>query len=267
MRIWYQSMTQARLFGSYQAALRKMVDQARDAATEVVIHALEDTGGLGKQYHYLEHLQATEMLRNVETATQQGYDAFVIGHFTDAGIKAAREITDMPIIGLGESSMHIACMMGKKFSLIGINRKSLACIEDNVHAYCLDGRMASAETMHLDDPAMLEQALSNAESRDRTLRAFEQAALDCEASGGEVMIPAGGILMALLASTGLHRTRRGSSIVNGVAVAIKTSEMAVNLRRIMGGAFTSKSLSYAPPSLKELKQIHECYGTQVYQSL
>ena len=57
------------------------------------------------------------MLKNVHRAVREGYDAFLIGNIADPGLREAREIADIPVLGLCESAMHVACMMGASFSL------------------------------------------------------------------------------------------------------------------------------------------------------
>jgi allantoin racemase len=267
MKIWYQSLTHKSLFGAYQEVLASIVNEVKDPGTQIDIHSIKETGGLGKQFHYLEYLQTAEVLENVEKAVEQGYDAFVIGHFTDSGLQEAREIASIPVLGLGESSMLMACMMGKRFSLVGINQKSLGYIEEKIRAYGLEQRLASMTTMKLPGPSVLEEALANPQARKDILASFDQAAHICEQNGGEVIIAAGGVAMAVLATAGIHATSRGASVLNGIAAVVKASEMAVRMNHLMDGCFTSKSLSYAAPLPGEMEQIRQYYGNQVYRTL
>lgn len=233
---------------------------------QIDVHSLKQSGGLAKQYHYLEHLQVTEVLENVERASEQGYDAFAIGHFTDSGLQAAREIAPIPVLGLGESSMLMACMMGKKFSLVGLSRKSLSCIENNVHAYGLSDRLASTSAMKFDEPSVLEQGFHNAQARLRIVESFDLAAQSTVDHGSEVVIPAGGIAMAILALAGVHSTKSGASVLNGIAALVKMSEMAVRMNQFMDGNFTSKYMSYASPAAHEMDEIKRYYGEHIYRS-
>ncbi|MBO9357144.1 hypothetical protein GG851_24400 [Bordetella petrii] len=267
MKIWYQSFTHPALYPAYNRALAGLIAGLHEPSTQVDIHCLEQSGGLAKQHHYLEHLQTTEVLDNVEKAVEAGYDAFAIGHFTDSGLQAAREIASIPVLGLGESSMLTACMMGRKFSLVGINPKSLACVADNVHAYGLSGRLAGVAAMVFDEPSALEQGFSDAAARKRVVDSFTQASDQTLAMGSEVIIPAGGIAMAMLTVAGIHAVGRGASVLNGIAALIKCAEMAARMNEFMGGRFTSKQLSYAPPTLSEMEAIRQYHGTQVYRSL
>ncbi|HTE14891.1 MAG TPA: hypothetical protein VK642_07415, partial [Burkholderiales bacterium] len=52
-------------------------------------------------------------------------------------------------------------------------------------------------------------------------------------------------------------------IVNGIVELVKMGEMAVKLRKITG-RFTSKRLSYAPPTGDYLERTRAFYGADVY---
>ena len=267
MRIWYQSFTRSSLYPAYNEALRRLIDSLCNDATHVDIHFLKESGGLAKQYHYLEHLQTTEVLENVEKAVEAGYDAFAIGHFTDSGLQAARELAPIPVLGLGESSMLTACMMGHKFSLVGINPKSLAFVAENVRHYGLSDRLAGVAAMVFDEPTALEKGFVDADACAKVVQSFTEAGNRTLALGAEVIIPAGGIAMALLSQAGIHSIGQGASVLNGIAALIKCAEMAVQMNRYMGGRFTSKQLYYAPPNSTEMNAIREFHGSDIYRSL
>jgi len=82
-------------------------------------------------------------MENVQIATRRGFDAFLIGNIGDPGIHACREITTMPVLGLCETALLTACMMGRNFSLVTINEKFTPRIIDNVHRYKLERRLAA----------------------------------------------------------------------------------------------------------------------------
>ena len=75
------------------------------------------------------------------------------------------------------------------------------------------------------------------------------------------MIPAGGIVMALLALAKVHEID-GAPIVNGLIALVKVAEMAVGIRRLTG-TFTSKKLTYAPPTGDLLADIRRAYGARL----
>ncbi|MFK5977467.1 MAG: aspartate/glutamate racemase family protein [Rhizobiaceae bacterium] len=55
---------------------------------------------------------AREMICNAIQAEREGYDAFVVSHFQDAGLYEARSAVDIPVIALGEATMLYCCQLG-----------------------------------------------------------------------------------------------------------------------------------------------------------
>src|SRR5439155_625318 len=47
-----------------------------------------------------------------------GFDAAIIAAFGDPGLLAARELFDIPVVGMAEASMITACLLGRRFSLV-----------------------------------------------------------------------------------------------------------------------------------------------------
>ena len=121
MKLWYQSLTRPSAWPAYNAALRAVLDAAKDGGTTIEVHGIEKRGGVGDQYRYLEFIEAQEVLENVERAGREGFDAFLIGNIADPGLREAREIADMPVLGLCETSAHLANLMAGNFSLVTRN--------------------------------------------------------------------------------------------------------------------------------------------------
>ncbi|RNF34361.1 aspartate/glutamate racemase family protein [Paracoccus methylarcula] len=59
-------------------------------------------------------LQTLEILAE----RHQDYDAAIVAAFGDPGLGAARELFDIPVVGLAEAGMLTACMMGGKFAIV-----------------------------------------------------------------------------------------------------------------------------------------------------
>lgn len=63
-------------------------------------------------YHILEEI--------IQSEKEGGYDGYVLACFGDPGRQAAREITDKPVIGLGEASLAFAGMISDQYSIMTI---------------------------------------------------------------------------------------------------------------------------------------------------
>ncbi|MGH7155577.1 MAG: aspartate/glutamate racemase family protein [Acetobacteraceae bacterium] len=267
MKLWYQSMSRQTEWGAYPRVLREILDRVKDPETEIEVHGITDIGGVGDQFRYLEYLETGEVLKNVQAAVTRGFDAFLIGNIADPGLHAAREIADIPVLGLCESAMHMACMMGASFSFVTINEKFTPRIVENVARYGLRERFAGASRMHIDRITDLGPGFDDADARARILAQFNAAARKNTEAGAEVVIAAGGVVMALLAHAGVHETEDGVPILNGITNLVKLGEAAVKLNRIMGGRFTSKKCVYAPPPSDQIAMFRKHYGTDIYPTV
>lgn len=260
MKLWYQSMSRQAAWGHYNVALRRILDRVKDPDTEIEVHGITKRGGLADQFHYLDYLESGEVMENVQIATKRGFDAFLIGNIGDPGLQMCREITTMPVLGLCETALHTACMMGQNFSLVTINEKFTPRIIDNVHRYKLERRLAAVNRMTIDRINDLDEGFTKAAARKRIFDQFMKAANANVEQGAEVIIAAGGVVMALLAEFGVHEAARNTPILNGIVSLVKMGEAAVKINRIMGGKFLSKRLYYAPPGPDQIDEIRKYYG-------
>lgn len=70
-------------------------------------------------------------------------DAFIIACHCDPNMDVIKEITDKPVVGIGEASMRIACILGHRFSIIQTTRESVPLKEALVRKYQLQDSLAS----------------------------------------------------------------------------------------------------------------------------
>ena len=111
-------------------------------------------------------------------------------------------------------------------------------------------------------PIELKRAMVDLPFRKTIIDQFNAAAEKLLDKGAEIIIPAGGDIIVFLAKSHTYEFER-APIVNGIVELVKMGEMAVKLRRITG-RFTSKRLSYAPPTGDYLERTRAFYGAEVY---
>ncbi len=257
-------MTRMSEWGAYPRVLREILDSVKEPDTEIHMEGIAEVGGVGEQYRYLEFIETAELLRNAHHAEAEGYDAFLIGDIADPGLHEAREAVDIPVLGLCESALHVACMMGASFSLVTINPKFTPRIVENVRRYGLRDRMASVERMNVERLLDLGECFDDAPSQVRVLKQFNEAAARTAQDGTEVVIAAADAVMALLAHVGINETAVGAPILNGITNLVKMSEMVVRLNRLMGGRFTSRIGTYAAPPASQIEELRRFYSPEIF---
>lgn len=92
---------------------------------------------------YTEAYNAIEMIKRAYGAEKKGYDAFVIGCCFDPGLRQARALVDIPVIGPTESVALLASTLGNKFSIITYAPCFNAPMEELIERYGLADKLAS----------------------------------------------------------------------------------------------------------------------------
>jgi allantoin racemase len=148
-------------------------------------------------------------------------DAIVINCFADPGINAARELTDIPVVGPAEASMMIALMLGHKFGVISTFRNTGPWVELQTRNMGIEQRLAGA--VGIDIPV-----LELGSDLKKTARYLVDAARDLiESKGAEVII---------LGCTGMAPVARivkeelEVPVIEPMATAFKVAELIVSLK-------------------------------------
>lgn len=262
MKLWYQSLVRDIRETPYFPMLRKTIDTCVDPGTQVDIHGIEQSSGFGVHYRFLEYHDMREVIYNAMRAEREGYDAFLIGNTSDAGIREAREVANIPVLGLSETGLHIACMMGASFGLLTVSEKWTPRNIENVRRAGLESRLVGCVPLNTS-PQELKKAMVEKVRRDKVMSDVMAGARSLIERGAEVIIPAGGDIIVFLAEDGVFEVD-GVPILNGIYELVKMGEVAAKLRRLCGGRFKSRRLSYAAPSGDFLRRIREFYGSDVY---
>jgi allantoin racemase len=261
MKLWYQSLARQTESTPYGEMLRRVIDSACDPGTTVHMQGVRESAGIGVHYRLLEYHDTREVIYNAMQAERDGFDAFLIGNISDAGIREAREVVNIPVLGLCETSLHIASMMGANFSLVTISGKWTPRLVENVTRYGLEKRLCAIEAMNTS-PLDLKRCFVEPGHMKFILEQFQDCARRLLAKGTEVIIPAGGDIIVFLADGGIYEYER-APILNGIVELVKMGELAVKLKR-KTGRFTSKRGGYATPDGEFLARIRDHYGPDVY---
>jgi Asp/Glu/hydantoin racemase len=243
IRIWYQSFVDPAEQAPYMDRLKARL--SRVAATGT---AFEVVGLVPPDRHFhaiTEFRCAGGVIGSALAAEKAGFDAFVIGHFQEPGLTETKGAVDIPVIGLGEATMLHACSVGRRFGLVTISPVFVPWHEEQVRHHGLEARCAGIAAISADLPrfmAAFDDPAERARLRDDIL--LQMAPL--RARGADVLIPAGGLPMLLLAEDAPLNVE-GAMVLEGIATVAKAAEMAVALRRLTGLG-TSRGGLYAKAS-------------------
>ena len=197
---------------------------------------------------------ARNFIRNAVEAERQKYDAIAITHFQDAGLAEVKSVVDIPVLGLGETTLFHACTLGRKLGLVTINPAFIPWHEDQVMRYGLTSRVVGVRAVDAKITDFMD-AFSTEEGFKRLKPKWDRECRILLDAGADVIVPAGGLPMMLYAAQP-GANIDGAPIVNGITVIAKTAEMVIKLRRISGTGVSRRS-NFARPPEKALKEFLE----------
>ncbi len=243
IRIWFQGFTDPVVHKPYVDRLRAHLDAIADPGVTVRFHGVAPPA---RHLHAVEELRCSlGAMANALRAEEEGYDAFALGHFQEAGIHEIKAMLGIPALSLGEASMLFACTLGRKIGLVTIDPIYIPWHEDQIVRAGLAARVVGVRAMRTS-PADYMRAFVEEDARDSVLTQFRDQARSLLDAGADVLIPAGGLPMLLLARTPGHVVD-GAPVVNGINVLVKMTEAAVRLKRIDGLGVSRRSNYARPP--------------------
>jgi len=77
-----------------------------------------EKGPVGLESYYHNYLAAVEVHKMIVDAEKKGYDGVVIACYGDPGIEAAKELVDIPVVGITEASYALARILATKFLVV-----------------------------------------------------------------------------------------------------------------------------------------------------
>lgn len=229
-RIWYQSFLDPELHKNYIRILQAHLDNCADHDFKFEVHGMHPAD---TNLHPLTETRCTlQTIKNALQAEREGYSAFIIGHFQEPGINEIKACVDIPVIGLGETSMLYACTLGHKIGLVTINPIFIPWHENQVRHYGLQERITKIQAID-GQVKDFETAFGHEDAYQKLLQLFADQMRPMTDQGIEVLIPAGGLPMLLFAQK--KQTHINQAVVlDGIAVSAKAAETAVKLKKIMG---------------------------------
>ncbi|CAA9474795.1 MAG: Hydantoin racemase [uncultured Solirubrobacteraceae bacterium] len=224
-----------------EAMTRGIEAQAlRYARPDTVIEAVSPSWGPASiEGHVEEELAAVATLQTIAERGQD-FDGIVIACYGDPGLYAARELATVPVIGIAEASMLLACTVAHSFSIVSTLHRVKPILEDLVRKYGFEARCASVRTTPL---AVLDLERDPGSANTTIIKESRRA---IEEDGAEAI---------LLGCAGMGplddrriQAELGVPVIDGVVAAVKLME---GLGDYPLG--TSRAAAFKEPEEKEFK--------------
>ena len=273
MRLWHQSSTDLNLLPKYRGNITNHAKQVLDPSVTVEPHGFpagtrpEDITEDIMQYPYIRLLCERIVCEAALTAEQDGFDAMTIGCNLDIGLRPARSIANIPVVSVTESSMHVACMLGRRFAFITISSFLKSHLTVSVEENGLKDRLACVLTMEIPSDHHVDNAETHGqrpiyrfvtEDKAEAEKIFLVACEKAIALGADVLIPGEGILNEFVYERNLTHCN-GVPILDANATLWNCGIMMANLRA-KSKITTSRGYCYKKPGddlMKRVRDFHQ----------
>jgi len=150
----------------------------------------------------------------------EGCEAAIIGASIDSGLRAAREMLAVPVLGLTEAALHVACLSGGRFGAVTLARRSQPILREMIEGYGLAQRCGGLRAVEvgplelLDAPDRVAGLIAGAAAE-----LVEREMVDCVVLVGAVMAGMPARVQPLLKVP----------VIEGVRCAVTLAEALVRL--------------------------------------
>jgi allantoin racemase len=243
-KIWFQGATDRAHMAPYIAKVEAHLKSILDPEFSATFHTT--TPPATTTHAITEFRIAANLIRNAVKAEQEGYAAMAITHFQDAGLMEVKSAVDIPVLGLGETTLFHACKLGRKLGLVTINPVFIPWHEEQVIRYGLQQRVVGVRAVDATVKDFID-AFADKAAYERLYPKWEKECRILLDAGADVIVPAGGLPMMLFSGE-----IDGAPIVNGITVVAKTAEMWVKMK-----ASVSRRSNFVKPPEKALREFLE----------
>ena len=231
MRIFWQSFVDASVNAPYMARLSEYLNNIAAPGTTVQV---EDISPPDREFGRLAELRcAVQAIDNGIAAEESGFDAFVMGHFQDPGLYELRSTLDIPVVGTGEATLLAASQLGRRLGLVTLDPVFEVWHYEQAERYGLGDRVVHVTGLGCKPEDFAAAFAGDQAAHARMIEDFLACALPLVERGADVVIPAG-VLPGLLIGRERGLKVGHAPVVNCAAVALKSAEMWVQLRRLNG---------------------------------
>jgi len=246
-------------FGQMKESFRKVLRPETEVVIKSIKCGLRGDNPLDFANVYFTHLNKREVVEVIIQAEKEGFDAAVVGCFDDWGVNESKAVVDMPVIGPGESTMLFACQLGRKFAVIVANMPGLiAQIEEQIRQHCLQDRVIP-NPVRFDVHAFTETWEKGLQDPKFVADGVVKQARELVTEGADVIVVGCCGIGPFCSVAGLSKVKVGERdipILDPMMVAMKSAEMAVDLKKGIGLPFTNMAL----PSEEDFRRVRALFG-------
>lgn len=156
-------------------------------------------------------------------AEADGYDAVVPFGTLDAGVELSRNLVRIPIVGAGQSVMHLAVQLSNRLGVIAYEEKSIPFMRKQMHAWRVADSVVAMRSVQVP---LMESTKNRDAIRERFIRFAREMIEDRDV---EIIVPMGVTMVPVQYAPEEFEKELGVPVMDALKTSIQTAEMMVRM--------------------------------------
>lgn len=239
--------------GTYNDKIARICQAVARPDTEIVVE--NNKRGIPFIRHaYFQMLMVPDVVERIIQAEKEGFDGVFVSCCFEPGVKEAREVVDIPVVGGAMPGVFLARQLGQKYAFITDTKRADAQTYDLFRQYKLD-----TELVALDSVDMKVEDVAKAPELN-----FQRTVELCRrmiAQGADAIVVGCTVVSAYFSDNELPVDLKKIPIIDANVASLKTLEMMVDLHQKLG-LTVSRNIYYQKP--QEIEAAAFDLARQVY---
>jgi allantoin racemase len=152
-----------------------------------------------------------------------GYDAVVPFGTLDAGVELARNLVRIPVVGAGQSVLHLGAQLSNRLGVIAYEDKSIPFMRKQMHAWRVADCVVGIRGIGIPLP-------ESTKNRETMRQRFIEAACDLiDHNDAEIIVPMGVTMVPVQYAPEEFEKELGVPVMDALKTSIQTAEMLVRM--------------------------------------
>jgi allantoin racemase len=156
-------------------------------------------------------------------AEADGYDAVVPFGTLDAGVELSRNLVRIPIVGAGQSVMHLAVQLSNRLGVIAYEEKSMPFMRKQMHAWRVADSVVAMRSVQVP---LMESTKNRDAIRERFIRCAREMIDDHDV---EIIVPMGVTMVPVQYAPEEFEKELGVPVMDALKTSIQTAEVMVRM--------------------------------------
>lgn len=202
---------------------RHAVTQCASPGTEIGFDVIKATF-FRRSNSQVNSLSAGPLVASVAVrAEASGFEAVVPFGTLDAGVELARNLVRIPVVGAGQSVLHLGAQLSNRLGVIAYEGKSIPFMRKQMHAWRVADSVVGIRSVEIPLP-------ESTKSRDSMRKRFIEAGRDLiDKDDAEIIVPMGVTMVPVQFSSQEFQTELGVPVMDALKTSIQTAEIMVRM--------------------------------------